>query len=69
MNRSSKWYNPEAKEYKCDSCGVMYQFYVNGLCSVCRTPERNEMAKKLLKMRNKDKVKNIEFAKNHVKRK
>lgn len=37
MDKTSRWYNPDWKDYYCNSCGELYQFYVDGNCSGCRT--------------------------------
>ena len=61
MNKDSKFYNPEWPDYYCTSCGTLYQFYVDGLCSKCRTHKPID--------RTEEKKKNVQFKIDYVKRK
>ena len=69
MLKTSIFYNPLWKDYICTECGDLYQFYVNGKCSTCRTPEREAMQIKLTPIFEKQKQKSITYSKNYGNRK
>lgn len=36
---TSKWYNPEWKDYYCE-CGELFQLYIDGRCFKCREKDK-----------------------------